>query len=83
MSSVKGYSTTEGIIRQTLDLPITMKYNMDLGISAEEIARLLSGESIEFIFQNDDNLPNINVQLKEVDADATLDETMGLSIAND
>ena len=83
MSSAKGYSTIEGMIRQTMDLPMENKYRMDLGITHEEIISLLSGESLEFIFKNNEDLPDINVQIKEVPDDSTLSETMKLSIVND
>jgi hypothetical protein len=56
---------------------------MDLGITHEEIISLLSGESLEFIFQNNEDLPNIKVQIKEVPDDSTLSETMKLSIASE
>lgn len=82
MSSAKGYSTIEGIIRQTIDLPMQSKYKMDLGITHAEIITLLSGESIEFIFQNEEGLPDIEVNIKEVEEDATLSETMKLSVDN-
>ena len=59
------------------------KYKMDLGITHEEIMILLSGESIEFIFQNNEDLPNIKVHIKEVPDDSTLSETMKLSIVDD
>ena len=58
------------------------KYKMDLGITHEEIMILLSGESLEFIFKNNENLPDINVQIKEVPDDSTLSETMQLSVDN-
>lgn len=83
MSSVKGYSTIEGMIRQTMDLPMEKKYKMDLGITHEEIMILLSGEPLEYIFQNNEDLPNIRVQIKEVPDDSTLSETMRLRISND
>ena len=55
---------------------------MDLGITHEEIISLLGGESLEFIFKNNENLPDINVQIKEVPHDSTLSETMQLSVDN-
>ena len=55
---------------------------MDLGITHEEIITLLSGESLEFIFKNNEDLPDINVQIKEVPHDSTLSETMKLSVDN-
>ena len=82
MSSAKGYSTIEGMVRQTMDLPMEKKYKMDLGITHEEIITLLSGESLEFIFKNNEDLPDINVQIKEVPHDSTLSETMQLSVDN-
>lgn len=59
------------------------KYKMDLGLTHAEIITLLSGESVGFIFQNDESLPDIKVNIKEVEEDATLSETMKLSIANE
>lgn len=59
------------------------KYKMDLGLTHAEIITLLSGESVGFIFQNDEGLPDIKVNIKEVEEDATLSETMKLSIANE
>lgn len=56
------------------------KYKMDLGLTHAEIITLLSGESVGFIFQNDEGLPDIKVNIKEVEEDATLSETMQLSI---
>jgi hypothetical protein len=56
---------------------------MDLGITHEEIITLLNGESLEFIFKNNEDLPDINVQIKEVPDDSTLSETMELRINND
>ena len=53
---------------------------MDLGLTHAEIITLLSGESVGFIFQNDESLPDIKVNIKEVEEDATLSETMKLSI---
>lgn len=64
-------------------MSIANKYKMDLGITHEEIMILLSGESLEFIFKNNENLPDINVQIKEVPDDSTLSETMELRINND
>lgn len=63
-------------------MSIANKYKMDLGITHEEIMILLSGESLEFIFKNNENLPDINVQIKEVPDDSTLSETMQLSVDN-
>jgi hypothetical protein len=56
------------------------KYNMELGITHHEIMTILDGETIEFIFCNNDDLPNINVTIKEVEDDSTLSETMELSV---
>ena len=53
---------------------------MDLGLTHAEIITLLSGESVGFIFQNEEGLPDIKVNIKEVEEDATLSETMQLSI---
>ena len=83
MSIAKGYSTIEGMIRQTMDLPMKNKYKMDLGITHEEIIFLLSGKTLEFIFQNNEDLPDIEVNIKEVPDDSTLSETMQLRIDND
>ena len=58
------------------------KYKMDLGLTHAEIITLLSGESLEFIFKNNEDLPDINVQIKEVPHDSTLSETMQLSVDN-
>jgi hypothetical protein len=58
------------------------KYKMDLGLTHAEIITLLSGESVGFIFQNDEGLPDIKVNIKEVEEDATLSETMKLSVDN-
>jgi len=61
---------------------IANKYKMDLGLTHAEIITLLSGESLEFIFKNNEDLPDINVQIKEVPDDSTLSETMQLSVDN-
>ena len=74
------YSTIEGAIRQTMDLPIKKKYKMDLGLTHAEIITLLSGESVGFIFMNEEGLPDINVNIREVEEDAILSETMQLSV---
>lgn len=63
-------------------MSIANKYKMDLGITHEEIMILLSGEPLEYIFQNNEDLPNIRVQIKEVPDDSTLSETMQLSVDN-
>lgn len=55
---------------------------MELGLTHAEIITLLSGESIEFIFQNEEGLPDIKVNIKEIEEDSTLSETMKLSIDN-
>ena len=55
---------------------------MELGLTHAEIITLLSGESVGFIFQNDEGLPDIKVNIKEVEEDATLSETMKLSVDN-
>ena len=57
-----------------------MKYKMKLGITHHEIMTMLDGETIEFIFCDNDDLPNINVTIKEVEDDSTLSETMELSV---
>jgi hypothetical protein len=58
------------------------KYKMDLGLTHAEIITLLSGESVGFIFQNDESLPDIKVSIREVEEDATLSEIMKLSVDN-
>lgn len=63
-------------------MSIANKYKMDLGLTHAEIITLLSGESIEFIFQNEEGLPDIKVNIKEIEEDSTLSETMKLSIDN-
>jgi hypothetical protein len=57
-----------------------MKYKMELGVTHHEIMTMLDGETIEFIFCDNDDLPNINVTIKEVEDDSTLSETMELSV---
>ena len=64
-------------------MSIANKYKMDLGLTHAEIITLLSGESIEFIFKNEEGLPDIKVNIKEVEEDSTLSETMKLSIENE
>ena len=59
------------------------KYIMDLGITHEEIMILLSGESLEFIFQNVEGLPDIKVNVKEIEQNTTLSEAMDLRINNE
>jgi len=61
---------------------IANKYKMDLGLTHAEIITLLSGESVGFIFQNDESLPDIKVSIREVEEDATLSEIMKLSVDN-
>ena len=56
------------------------KYKMDLGLTHAEIITLLSGESVGFIFQNDEGLPDIKVNIKEVEEDVPLSEIMKLSV---
>ena len=58
------------------------KYNIKLGITHEEIVGLLGGQPLNFTFQNDEDLPDIKVEIKEVEDDSTLSETMQLSIDN-
>ena len=58
------------------------KYNIQLGITHEEIVGLLGGQPLNFTFQNDEDLPDIKVEIKEVEDDATLSETMQLSVDN-
>ena len=58
------------------------KYNIKLGITHEEIVGLLGGQPLNFTFQNDEDLPDIKVEIKEVEDDATLSETMQLSVDN-
>ena len=57
-----------------------MKYNMELGISRQEIEEMLEGETLQFIFCNNEDLPNIRVEVKEVEEDSTLSEQMKLSV---
>ena len=57
-----------------------MKYKMQLGITHEEIMGLLGGQPLEFIFQNNEDLPNIKVEIKEVEDDSALFEQMKLSV---
>ena len=63
-------------------MSIATKYKMELGLTHAEFITLLSGESVGFIFQNDEGLPDIKVNIKEVEEDATLSETMKLSVDN-
>ena len=55
---------------------------MKLGITHEEIVGLLAGQPLEFTFQNDEDLPDIKVEIKEVEDDSTLSEIMNLSVDN-
>ena len=64
-------------------MSIANEYKMELGLTHAEIITLLSGESVGFIFQNDEGLPDIKVNIKEVPDDSTLSETMQLTINND
>ena len=57
-----------------------MKYNMELGISRQEIEEMLEGETLQFIFCNNEDLPNIRVEVKEVEDDSALFEQMKLSV---
>ena len=56
------------------------KYKMKLGITHEEIVGLLAGQPLEFPFQNDEDLPDIKVEIKEVEDDSALFEQMELSV---
>ena len=58
------------------------KYKMKLGITHEEIVGLLAGQPLEFTFQNNEDLPDIKVEIKEVEEDSALFEQMHLSIDN-
>ena len=58
------------------------KYQIELGLTHAEIITLLSGESVEFIFQNEKGLPDIKVEIKEVEDDSALFEQMCLSVDN-
>tara|TARA_A200000159_G_scaffold98923_1_gene91629 strand:- start:94 stop:309 length:216 start_codon:yes stop_codon:yes gene_type:complete len=71
------------MIRQTMDLPMQTKYKMQLGITHEEIIGLLGGQPLKFTFQNDEDLPDIKVEIKEVEDDSALFEQMQLSIDNE
>ena len=55
---------------------------MKLGITHEEIVGLLAGQPLEFTFQNNEDLPDIKVEIKEVEEDSALFEQMHLSIEN-
>ena len=55
---------------------------MQLGITHEEIIGLLRGQPLEFTFQNNEDLPDIKVEIKEVEDDSALFEQMCLSIDN-
>lgn len=57
-----------------------MKYKMELGISREEIEEMSEGDSLHFIFCNNEDLPNISVEIKRVEEDSTLSEQMKLSV---
>ena len=59
-----------------------MKYNMELGISRQEIEEMLEGETLQFIFCNNEDLPNIRVEVKEVEDNSALFEQMNLSVDN-
>jgi hypothetical protein len=58
------------------------KYKMQLGITHEEIIGLLGGQPLEFTFQNNEDLPDIKVEIIEVEEDSALFEQMDLSIDN-
>jgi hypothetical protein len=55
---------------------------MQLGITHEEIIGLLGGQPLEFTFQNNEDLPDIKVEIIEVEEDSALFEQMDLSIDN-
>ena len=55
---------------------------MELGISRQEIEEMLEGETLQFIFCNNEDLPNIRVEVKEVEDDSALFEQMNLSVDN-
>jgi len=58
------------------------KYKIQLGITHEEIVGLLGGQPLEFTFKNNEDLPDIKVEIKEVEEDSALFEQMHLSIDN-
>ena len=55
---------------------------MKLGITHEEIVGLLGGQPLEFAFKNNEDLPDIKVEIIEVEEDSALFEQMDLSIDN-
>ena len=66
-------------------MSIAKDYNIQLGLSHEEIILLLSGEISTFNFvptQDTDYDDRISISIKEVEEDATLSECMNLSVDN-
>ena len=60
-------------------------YHIQLGLTHEDIMRLLSGEISSFNFiptQDTDYDDRISISIKEVEEDATLSECMNLSVDN-
>lgn len=60
-------------------------YNIQLGLTHEDIMRLLSGEISSFNFiptEDTDYDDRISISIKEVEEDATLSECMNLSVDN-
>jgi len=60
-------------------------YHIQLGLTHEDIMRLLSGEISSFNFiptEDTDYDDRISISIKEVEEDATLSECMNLSVDN-
>ena len=60
-------------------------YNIQLGLTHEDIMLLLSGEISAFNFvptEDTDYNDRLRISIKEVEEDATLSETMKLSVDN-
>ena len=60
-------------------------YHIQLGLTHEDIMRLLSGEISTFNFiptEDTDYDDRIKISIKEVEEDATLSECMNLSVDN-
>jgi len=60
-------------------------YNIQLGLTHEDITSLLNGEISTFNFvptQDTDYNDRISISIKEVEEDATLSECMNLSVDN-
>jgi hypothetical protein len=79
MSSAKGYSTIEGMIRQSMDLPMKDKlstYNITIPFTEEDLNDLLYGNrTFDWVFPTDeDSSIQINVKLKQQEEDFFDDE---------